>query len=186
MSGFTLFGLTILKSQAEKEIQKLFERYERTLSDQKQKMCDDITEWGDALMNSIYKHVNQQKYRLEKEYENQIRNLNKACQQFIEKLHVHEQSDNTEQITQLLDQCKALKFELATLKYNEQTVPFVKVPSKQPLVMNRDGSDVIETEYDQSNNSSTVKYDNETEEDNMNTDSILYRNMAFTNTKQTE
>jgi hypothetical protein len=186
MSGFTLLGFTILKSQAEKEIQKLFEHYERTLSDQKQKMCDDITEWGDALVRNIYKHVNQQKYHLEQEHANQMRNLNKTYDQFIDELRVHEQSNNTEQITQLLDQCKALKFELATLKYNKQTILFVEVPSKQPLVMNRDGSDVIETEYDQSNNSSTVKYDNETEENNMNTHSTLYRNMAFTNTKQTE
>jgi hypothetical protein len=53
MAVVKLLGYTIIKSQAEREIQNLFEQYEKTLLAPKQKICDDIIEWGDTLIQSI-------------------------------------------------------------------------------------------------------------------------------------
>jgi hypothetical protein len=126
-------------------------------------MSDDITEWGDALMRSIYKYVDKQKNLLEKEYANRISYLDKTYQQFVEEIRVHKQMNNTEKIAQLLDQCKALKFKLADLDHHGQTIPFIRMPSKDPLVENRDEFNLTETEHDKFNNSSTVNHDNEVE-----------------------
>jgi hypothetical protein len=163
MAGMRVLGYTIFKSQKEREIQKLFQHYEKILSEQKFKMCDDITEWGDALMRSIYKYVDKQKNLLEKEYANRISYLNKKCQRFVDELRVYEQMNSTEKIAQLLDQCKALKFKLADLDHHGQTIPFIRMPSKDPLVENRDEFNLTETEHDKFNNSSTVNHDNEVE-----------------------
>jgi hypothetical protein len=185
MSGLTLFGFKISKSQTEREIQNLFQHYEKTLSDQKLKMSNDISEWGEALMRSIYKYVQKQKYLLEQQYANKIRCLNQTCQQFVEELRVHEQLNTTDQIEQLLNKCQALKFELDALEYKVQSIRFIEVPTKQRMVMNQDESDVIETENNKLNINSTVKNNNEAE-DNMDTHLKLDRSMSSTNAKQTK
>jgi len=185
MSGLTLFGFKISKSQTEREIQKLFERYEKTLSDQKLKMCDDITEWGDALTRIIDTHVNKQKDLLEQEYTNQISYMNQTCQRFVEELRVHEQLNKTEQMNQLLNKCQALKFELGALEYNVQHIRFIEVPIKQRMKMNQDEFDIIETENNKLNINSTVKNNNEAE-DTMDTHLKLYPSLSSTSAKQTE
>jgi hypothetical protein len=184
MAGVTLFGFQIIKSQTEREIHKLFAQHEKTLSAQKSKLFDDITQWGDALMRAIYKHVNYQKYLLEQEYVKQIEYLNTTCQGFIEELHVHEEMKNTQQMDQLLDQCKTLKFELAALEHHGQRIPFIQVPIKEAQVMNRDEFDFIGTENDKLNNNSIAKDDNEIE-DNTGANSKSYSNIPSTSTKKT-
>lgn len=184
-SGVRALGSTILKNQPEKEIQKLFVQYEKTLADQKAKHCDDITRWGDTIVSNIYQYVNQQKCLVEQEYVNQIEYLNKTCQQFVEELRVHEEMDNTGQINQLLDRCKALKIELVALEYHGQTIPFIEVPNKALVAMDRNDFHVIDTVNDKFANNSTVKDDNKTE-DNINTHSKLYPNIPITSAKRTE
>jgi len=185
MSGLTLFGLKISKSQTEREIQNLFQHYEKTLSDQKLKMCDDITEWGDALTRIIDTHVNKQKDLLEQEYTNQISYMNQTCQRFVEELRVHEQLNKTEQMNQLLNKCQALKFELDALEYKVKRIRLIKVPTKQRMEMNQDEFDIIETENNKLNINSTVKSNNEAE-DNMDAHFKLYPSLSFTNAKNTE
>jgi len=163
MASVKFLGYIVFGSQTEREIQKLFQGYEKTLSEQKLKMCDDITEWGDALMRSIYKYVTKQKEILEKEYTKRISYLNIKCQQFVDELRVHEEANNIEQITQLLDQCKSIKYKLAELEHHGQTIPFIGIPGKDPMVKNGDEFNLSETENDTSNHSSTVNHDNEAE-----------------------
>jgi hypothetical protein len=185
MSGLTLFGFTIFKSQAEREILNIFERYEKTLSDQKLKMCDDITEWGDAVTRIIDTHVNKQKCLLEQEYTNQISYLNRICQRFVEELRVHEQLNKTDQIEQLLNKCQALKFELDAFEYKVKRIRLIEVPTKQQMEMNQDEFDIIETENNKLNINSTVKSNSEVE-DNMDTHLKLYPSLSSTSAKQTE
>jgi len=163
MASVKFLGYAVFKSQTEKEIQKLFQGYEKTLTEEKLKMCDDIIEWGGALMRSIYKYITKQKEILEKEYTNGISYLNKKCQQFVEELRVHEETNNTEQITQLLDQCKAVKYKLTELEHHGQTISFIGMPSEDSLVKNRDEFNVTETRNNKFNNNLTVKDDNEVE-----------------------
>jgi len=186
MAAVTFLGFTLVKSQAETEIRKLFECYQKTLLAQKFKVYDDITEWADAITLSISKHAKQQKYYIEQEYSKQLRYLNETCNQFIEDLHVQQQMKNTEQINQLLEQCKALKFELAALETTVQTIPYIQVPcEKKSTIRNQDGFDVTETGMFSIDNSSTESDDNESET-GMNARSTLYINQSFDSTKHAE
>jgi len=174
-----------VKSQAEVEIRQLFEQYQKTLTDQKCKMCDDIADWRDATIDSIYKHANQQTYFLEQKYKKKLDILNKACQQFVEELRLYEQLNNTEDVNRLLEQCKGLKIELAALEHKGQTIPFVEVTSTKWIVTNQDENEVVENANLNFDNSSTVKHQKK-EDNNHNTPSNLHRNEAFTTNEQTE
>ena len=131
MAGVKVWGITVLKSDVEKNIRNAFENYMVKLTEQKHRLTDDITDWSDALMRSIYKHASQQKYLLEQEYVAQMQNLNRSCRDFINELHFHEKKNDTERIEQLFEQCQALKFELSALETNGQTVPFIGAPNRE-------------------------------------------------------
>ena len=77
MAGVKVWGITVLKSDVEKNIRNAFENYRVKLTEQKTKLTDDITEWSDALIRIVYRHANQQKYLLEQEYVAQMQNLNR-------------------------------------------------------------------------------------------------------------
>ncbi len=127
-----------------------------------------------------------QKNYLEQVYSERVQYLNETCNQFIEDLHVREQMKNTEKINQLLEQCKALKFELAALETTVQTIPYIQVPCKKKSTLrNQDGFDAAETGMLSIDNDSTEKYDNESET-GMNARSTLCINQSFDSTKQTE
>jgi hypothetical protein len=164
----------------------LFEGYQKTLLEQKQKLCDDITGWGDALIQSICKHANLQKCYLDQEYSRQVRELNESRNQFIEDLHVREQMKNTEEINQLLEQCRALKYQLAALEISEQTIPYIEVPCKKKLVKNnRNGFDDADIGMFSIDNDS-IENDHKGVQNNVITNPTLYRNPSLERTKQTE
>jgi hypothetical protein len=184
MAAVKFLGYTIIKSRTEREIQMLFEGYQKTLYDQKLKMCDEITEWGDALIQSICKHTNLQKRYLELEYSKQVQDLNRSRNQFIEDLHVREQMKNTEEINQLLEQCRALKYQLATLETTVQTIPYIEVScKKKSVIKNQDVFDTTEIERIQIDNDSTEEDDDEVE-DNINTCSKSSPTSISTNAQQ--
>jgi hypothetical protein len=145
MSGFKVFGIKILNSQTENEMRDFFDRYEKILNIQKTKTLDDITEWEDKLIRDIQKYVSKQRLILEQDYTNQIGYLNKTYKQFIEELQVHEHTKNTGQINQLLERCNALKFQLVSINYHGQNLPFLHLTrAVEPEDVKSDEYDVIE------------------------------------------
>jgi hypothetical protein len=186
MAAVTFFGYTLLKSNTEVAIRKSFEQYATALNAQKLKMCDEITEWGDALINSIAQHTIQQKHNLECEYSRRLNTLNKTCDRYVGEIRVREKINDTQEINQLLEQCKTLKFELDTLETSIQNIPFIHVPSKKKsAIKNQDRFDAAETGMIQLDNDSTDNNDNEVQ-NNVFTNPMLYRNPSFERTKQTE
>ena len=156
-----IFGFNVFKSNVEKEIQALYEEHCKALAEQKQKLFDDITEWGDALIQSIYKHTSQQQYYLEQNYAKQVRFLNEAYKNFIQDLRVREEMKKTEEVDQLIQQFKELKYQLAALESHIQNVPFIEVPDKQKLSTKKpDEFDNAEIGKNQINNGSREKGDN--------------------------
>jgi hypothetical protein len=169
MAGITVLGYTVWKSNTEVEIRKSFAQYAKALNVQKLKMCDEIVDWGDALIHSIAQHVNHQRYNLECEYSRRLNILNNTCDRYVGEIRVHEKINDTEQINQLLEQCKTLKFELDTLETSLQNIPFINVPSKKKsLIENQDVFDTTEIKRIQIDNDSTEEDDDEVE-DNTNT-----------------
>ncbi|CAF4098666.1 unnamed protein product [Rotaria sp. Silwood2] len=144
MSRFSLFGYTIGQSRSEKEINTLFQYYEKTLSGQKSKMLNDIGEWQDSFIHVIRQHAEKQIYRLEQEYDNEVRYLKQQCKLFIDELYRHEETNKAEKIDQLLDRCKALKFELAALEYIEQPIPLIQVTQRESVNIKLDKLEIIE------------------------------------------
>ncbi len=159
MAGVKFLGYTVFKSNTEREIQALYEERQKVLLEQKQKLHEDISEWRDALIRSIYKHASLQKYYLEQEYSKQIRFLNHAHKTFIRDLHVREEMKKTEEIDQLLEQFKQLKYQLAALAISAESIPFIRVPYKQELKPNR--FDDAEIGTNQIDNDSTEIDNNE-------------------------
>lgn len=185
MAAVKLFGVTILKSQAESEVRQLFEQYEKTLADQRYKMSDDINEWCDVLTNRIRTHSNRQLCNLEREYTMRLDSLRQICHRYVMEIRVHEQLKKTEEVTALLDQCKALKIELFELQRNEKRIEFLKVPTKQRIVMNEDKVDETENENVEFHNNSTVE-NNGTAKYNNRVYPEIHQNGAFTSDKQFE
>ena len=139
MAGVKFLGITVLKSGAEKDIRTIFDDSITRLNEQKLKLLDDITEWSDALIRSIYNHTTRQKYLVDQEYTAQMQNLNRSLKDFLDELHVHEKKNDDNRINQLLEQCSALKFELSTLETNGQTIPFIEAPNRGNLpIINED------------------------------------------------
>jgi hypothetical protein len=162
MAGVKILGYTILKSSAEREIQALYLEHQKVLLEQKNKLCDDISEWGDALIQSIYKHASLQKYYLEQEFSKQMRDLNETYKAFIQDLHVREHMKNVEEVNQVLEQYKELKFKLSTLEFHAQSTPYIRVPGKQRLSITQpDVFDNAATGRSQFDNGSTEKDNNE-------------------------
>ncbi|CAF0969943.1 unnamed protein product [Rotaria sordida] len=148
-------------------------------------MLNMINEWGDTLIRSIRQHVNKQTYRLEQEYDNEVDYLKQQNQLFINELYIREQTNTTEQIDQLLDRCKALKFELAALEYNQQPIQLIQVTRRESVNIKLDEFNVIERRNKNSGQNSLVdnKCEVEYAED-------AYRNSysttTFANTQQTD
>ncbi|CAF4613119.1 unnamed protein product, partial [Rotaria sp. Silwood1] len=69
--------------------------------------------------------------RLEQEYDNEILYLKQQYKLFIDELYIREEVKTAEQIDQLLDRCKALKFELAALEYTQQSVELLRVTQRE-------------------------------------------------------
>ena len=65
--------------------------------------------------------------------------MNRSLIDFLDELQLHEKKNDDNRINQLLEQCRALKFELFALETTEQTIPFIEVPNKGNLpIINED------------------------------------------------
>ncbi|CAF1344780.1 unnamed protein product [Rotaria sordida] len=111
-------------------------------------MLTDINEWGDTLIHNICQHVNKQIDRITQEYDNEMRYLKQRYQLFIDELYIHEQTNTTEQVNQLLDRCKALKFELAALEYTQQPIQLIQVTQQESVNINLNELNTIDTKND--------------------------------------
>ena len=161
--GFKLFG-----SRAENDIKGYFNRYGKILATQKTRALDDITEWGDKLIANIQRHVEKQKFILEQDYKNQMDSLNNTCKKFIEELHIHEETNNTAQINQLVHRCDALRFKLASIQFHAQNIPFIGLTREDVEFENSE--EINETD---TNNYTTTSYDY---------DKVNNRNSSFAST----
>jgi hypothetical protein len=131
MYKFKIWGYQLGKSQPQANIQGFFDENLKGLRDQKLKMADEISEWEDMNVRQIREHAHKGKSLLEKEYEKRVRYINKICQHFVDTLLVYEEQNNTKEIDGLINQCEALKFELAAHENYKQTVHFIKVTTQE-------------------------------------------------------
>ena len=113
--------------RSETEIRNVFERHMKVLNDQKWKMINEITEWGNNLIRQIQENVVKQKSILEQECKNQSYYLQTTCQEFLDTALIYEEKKDREEVRLLLEQCHALKFELKSFDYPEQFIPFIQV-----------------------------------------------------------
>ncbi|CAF3314840.1 unnamed protein product [Rotaria socialis] len=156
MSRFSLLGIKIFSSGAEKQINILFENNADALSDQKSKKLRCIGAWEEAQLQNIRQHANYQKQLLDEEYEKEYNDLKEQRQKFIETLLIHEAQKNTEQINQLIGCCKALQFELPSLIFNEQLTQFIHVTKQQWSNRKDDKSNVFKSTDNTSRQNSLV------------------------------
>jgi hypothetical protein len=174
MAEVRLFGFTLLRSSTEQDLHKLFDRYKKTLSEQKSKISDDIAEWRDKLIRDIHKHVNGQKDFLEQQYEYEVRSLDDKRQDFIDTLRTCQKSNDTDQIQRLLDLCNSLQIELATVKYHQQDIMFIQLTRPEPASVNLNGFNIVESRNGRPRNSLPIE-DNHGARNNMNADTDSFR-----------
>jgi hypothetical protein len=121
-------------THSEKRIHTLFNDYARDLSNRRQNMSIEISDWCRLLTHQIDSHAREQQRVLDQEFQKQADCLNSTRYQFIDAARPHEQRRDDDQIHQLLQQCNALKFELAALEFPERTVPFIQLLTEEQLV----------------------------------------------------
>ncbi len=127
MSYYRQLYPPIRTCRSETEIRNVFERHMKVLTDQKWKMINEITEWGNNLIRQIQENVVKQKSILEQECKNQSHYLQTTCQEFLDTALIYEEKKDREEVRLLLEQCHALKFELSSFDYPEQFIPFIQV-----------------------------------------------------------
>jgi hypothetical protein len=174
MAGLKVFGVTILRSSTEQDLHKLFDRYKKTLSEQKSKISDDIAEWKEKLIRDIHKHTNEQKDFLEKQYDYEVRSLDDKRQDFIDILRTCEKSNDTEQIQHLLDLCNSLQIELATLKYHQRDIMFIQLTQPEPASVNLNEFNIVGSRNGRPRNSLPIE-DNHGVKNNINADTDSLR-----------
>ncbi len=115
----------------QRDIHYLFNGYARDLYYRKLDMSQEINNWSNALIGQIQTHAQEQNRLLDQEYQNQERYLSEKRNEFIETALIHEQKRDNEQISQLMKQCNALKFELAVFEFPERGIPFIEVKQEK-------------------------------------------------------
>ncbi|CAF0882920.1 unnamed protein product [Rotaria sp. Silwood1] len=130
-------------------------------------MLNELNEWKEMFIEKIRRYVSKQIDGLEQEYDNEILYLKQQYKLFIDELYIREEVKTAEQIDQLLDRCKALKFELAALEYTERSVELLRVTQRESVNIKLDGFQIIERRNKSSTQNASV--DDKYEEDSYST-----------------
>lgn len=132
MSGYNVVMINTYMKRSEREIHNLCNNSARELFNRKFEMHQQINSWRDDLVRQIDDHVRDQTKALEREYEKQMNDVESARCQFLNATRPLENySGNNERIYQLVEQCKALRFELAALEFPERLVPFIQFMTEE-------------------------------------------------------
>ncbi|CAF2829298.1 unnamed protein product [Rotaria sp. Silwood2] len=131
MSNYKHLYPPVRQCRSDTEIRNLFERHMKVLYDQKQKMINEITEWENNLIRQIQENVVNQKALLEQECKYQLNYLQVKCQEFLDTALIYEEKKTREEVRQLIEQCHALKFEIAIFEYPERLIPFIQVQKQK-------------------------------------------------------
>ena len=155
MAKASFLGFTLPWDESStKIISKIFEKYETKLDAQKRSMADEIKGWGAALIQSIDNYVQRQIGIIERRHAAQAARLEEARKQCYAELKIHQDTENTERINELIERCKELKFEIPAFETDVQSIPFQSIPRKQQKTTRQDS------------NRSTVELQNSSFDDN--------------------
>ena len=138
MSRYRLIYSPNRTCRSEMEISNLFERHAQALFDEKERRIHEIIEWKKNLIRQIEENVNVQKECLEMEWKNQMEYLRIKRQEFLDTALIYEQRKDREEVRQLLEQCHALKCQLGSLEYPEQSIPFIRIQNEKKSSPNTD------------------------------------------------
>lgn len=130
MSNYRLLYSPNRKCRSETEISDLFERHAQALFNEKQRMISELIEWKKNLIRQIEENVSVQNERLEIEWKKQFKYLQIKRQEFLDTALIYEQRKDREEVRQLLEQCHALKCQLGTWEYPEQSIPFIRIQNE--------------------------------------------------------
>lgn len=133
MSGLSIFGIKLIRSQHEQEIMDLFERYSEKLSEQKSQSISEIERWQDNCVLLIHQHAARQKHLVENQYEKESARVKEQRQNFIENLNAYEKSKAVQEINELIKLCKTLKFELSELARNPRSIDFINAQQSESV-----------------------------------------------------
>ena len=120
--------------QSEIEIRHFFKHLISTLCNQKWKIIEQITDWSKTLIHQIQEHVNDQRKLLERVYEQKVSYFDSVRDQFLQRALVFEQQHDTEQMQQLINQCNALKSDIAFLVYTERPITSIQLVTEEQLL----------------------------------------------------
>jgi hypothetical protein len=149
--------------KTETAISKKFEGYYKELLNQKKNMLRHITTWREEHVRKIDEYVTDQNKRLNKEYEEQKKTLEKTCQTFVTEAASQEKQNDKEKIRLLIERCNDLKIELAELEHCNRSIDYIQVITKdQRTQKNQNEGSVNETENKPSQKISTEGNVNDT------------------------
>jgi hypothetical protein len=136
------------------EIYAIFRRHTDSLFDQKKKAWQAIDEWSTGLIKQIRDHVSEQNRLLNQAYDDQKKYLDDMREHFVASF-IYKNKDDIEEIDRLLEKCRNLDVELASLDFYSRNTDFIQiVPVKPPELITQEEPNPNKIRGDQFDNRS--------------------------------
>jgi hypothetical protein len=125
------------------------------LFDQREKAWQAIDEWYVGVIKQIQDHVSEQKHLLNQAYDDQKKYLDDMREHFLASF-IYGKKDDTKEIDRLLEKCRNLDVELASLDFYSHNTDFIRIiPVKPPELITQEEPNPNKTRGDQFDNRST-------------------------------
>jgi len=135
MAGYVSYMVSsFMDSPYTADIKRQFDKLTMDLHDERWKIEESINSWAETLHFQIVEHVKEQKNLLECFHNDRQRILHEKRDEIVKEMHkLNRQRENNE-INNLLQRCKTLKFELLVeFSYEDQPLSFIQCVTKEHL-----------------------------------------------------
>ena len=124
--------MSATQKKPETEIRSLFNQYSEQLIERKKEISFRLTRWGKDLIKEIEDYVTTQNKNLNAYFDERKCFFENERKRITTAVSGHEKKQETEEIRQLLAECRAIKLSLPVLQSYNKNTEFVRVlPNEQ-------------------------------------------------------
>ena len=135
----------------ERSLITMFEDFNKILSNQNKDISEQIENWRQSQIKIIDEHAKDQLRLLRDESKNQVQKIKGTFDQYLATIRVYKERNNHNEIYQLLQRCRDLKFDLLQLAPSPRKTNFVNfVTQKQLDEIRRQENQMNTSDFDSS------------------------------------
>ena len=117
----------------ERSLITMFEDFNKILSNQNKDISEQIENWRQSQIKIIDEHAKEQLRLLNREFNDQVQEINGIYNQYLTAIKSYKAKNNHNEINQLLQQCRGLKFELLQLAPSSSNTYFANFVTQKQL-----------------------------------------------------